>query len=110
VSTTALPAVYNVPVTWMGKSPEIVVVGELPTSPTIVVPASGLTTPAPASTPNVPAVCRLGAWALTFTVDIKKTNKQVAGNLIGSSRSFRRGFLIIKVLILDLIAVLSVRF
>jgi hypothetical protein len=48
-------------------------VGELPTSPTIVVPASALTIPPPASTAKLPAVCRLGAWAEAFHADAKKT-------------------------------------
>jgi len=76
VAVTAFAAVYNVPVTWLAKSPVTVGVGELPTSPTIVVPASGLMTPAPASTPKVPAVFKLGGvWALAFNPNNKKTNK-----------------------------------
>jgi hypothetical protein len=69
-------------VTWDAKSPVTTGVGELPTSPTIVVPASALTTPAPASTAKVLEVCRLGAWALAFNADARKINKQMAGNFI----------------------------
>jgi hypothetical protein len=65
--------VYNVPVTWLAKSPVTVGVGELPTLPTIVVPASALTIPPPASTAKLPAVFRFGAWAAAFTADAKKT-------------------------------------
>ena len=93
VVRTAFAAVYNVPVTWVAKSPVTVGVGELPTLPTIVVPASALTMPAPASTAKVPAVCGLGAWALTSDANASKTNKQVTGNFICSSRSFRRVWL-----------------
>jgi hypothetical protein len=90
----ALSAVYNVPlVTWLAKSPVTAGVEELPTLPEIVVPASALVTPAPASTAKLPAVFRSGAWALTFNAQTKNANKQVAGNFICSSRSFRSGCL-----------------
>jgi hypothetical protein len=49
-------AVYNVPVTWVAKSPVTDGVGELPTLPTIVVPASLFVMPAPASTAKLPDV------------------------------------------------------
>jgi hypothetical protein len=65
VVTTAFPAVYNVPPeTWLAVSPVTVVVGSLPTLPTIVVPESELLMPAPASTAKLPAVFKLGGvWA-----------------------------------------------
>src|ERR1700688_3110914 len=93
VVRTAFAAVYNVPVTWLAKSPVTVGVGELPTLPTIVVPASALTIPPPASTAKLPAVCRLGAWAETFPADAKKNNNKMTGFFTGSSRSSRKVFL-----------------
>jgi len=59
----------------------------------MVVPASALTIPPPASTAKLPAVCRLGAWAKAFDANAKKNNKQMTGFLIYSSKSFRRAFL-----------------
>jgi hypothetical protein len=77
-----------------GKSPVIAApaVGQLPTSPTIVVPASALVMPVPPSTAKLPAAPRLGAngpVALAFTANAKKINKkQVPRNFIQSSRTF----------------------
>ena len=82
VVKTALAAVYKVPVTCAAKSPVTAGVGELPTLPTIVVPASALVTPAPASTPKLPAVFRLGAWARALIAENRNTNKQVTGIFI----------------------------
>src|SRR6202166_3085410 len=98
VVRTAFAAVYNVPVTWLAKSPVTVGVGELPTLPTTVVPASGLMIPPPASTAKLPAVCRLGAWAEAFHADAKRNNDKMTGFFISSSRSSRRIFLCAEVL------------
>ena len=83
--------VYNLPVTWEAKSPVTVGVGELPTSPTIVVPASAFVIPLPASTAKLLAVCSLGACAEVLNADARKSDNKMTGFFILSLQKFSQG-------------------